>query len=319
MYRFIILFSLIAVYLQSENRFKIEVPQNSEEYELIQSEMRKIDMDTVFESASVTKSYPFLRNRVEVGKFLQLIDKEQGFYPEQQLIKVGKGGERCIVTYASFNRNYADLIRSITKELESVGYNGYFYYRIGGYPTPTGVEAQYAAVPYAFKIFMMLEAAKLAGINNILWIDAALLPLRNPEPLFEKLNQDGHFLNVLYNAESFQKAIPLSTRVLLTEYSGHDYLTQDKCHINMTVFGLCMDRPLAKNFLKSYYELVENGNAFISCLPEEYVISSIINQPKHRLTSEILSIPLMIRVREENSQSIEKQRKKGYFFLSRSH
>ena len=72
-----------------------------------------------------------------------------------------------IVSFASYDKNYYTLLKSIPAALEKCGFNGYFLYRMGGFPNPTGIEIQYIGVPYAFKIFMMVEAQKM-GFDQVL-------------------------------------------------------------------------------------------------------------------------------------------------------
>ena len=81
-----------------------------------------------------------------------------GENPVKSLQKIGGGGDRCIVCHVSQDKDSFELLRSIPIHLEKTGFNGYFYSSIGGFPNPSGIELQYAGVPYAFKIFTMMEA-----------------------------------------------------------------------------------------------------------------------------------------------------------------
>src|ERR1700722_14842938 len=101
-----------------------------------------------------------------------LIEPERGLFPTQQLEKIGKGSDMCVVCCAPYDGVRDNLIQSITSGLQSTGFNGYFLSLTGGFPNPTGREILYVGVPYSFKVFMMLEAYKL-GFNKVLWIDSA--------------------------------------------------------------------------------------------------------------------------------------------------
>ena len=143
-------------------------------------------------------SYEDFTVRCGRGIRQELVNPEKGFYPKQELIKIGEGGNRCIVCCAPYrilktqNETYSEtrarLINDIAQALSQTNFNGYFLSLVGGFPNPTGKEICYAGVPYSFKIFMMLEAYKL-GFTNVLWIDSACLPLRDPTPLFEEIEK----------------------------------------------------------------------------------------------------------------------------------
>ena len=49
------------------------------------------------------------------------------------------------------------------------------------------------AFPYAFKAWAILAAAE-RGFSSILWMDSSILPIRDMEPLWEKIERDGYFL-----------------------------------------------------------------------------------------------------------------------------
>jgi len=134
----------------------------------------------------------FFERRMGIGINAILIDEEKGLLPQVIFEKIGKGGECCVVSYASYNRYYPDLLKDLLPALASTGFNGYFYARIGGYPTPTGKEAKYAATPYGFKIPLIIEAFE-KGFENVLYLDSACLPLTNCTPIFKLIDRNGCF------------------------------------------------------------------------------------------------------------------------------
>jgi hypothetical protein len=44
------------------------------------------------------------------------------------------------------------------------------------------------------------------------------------------------------------------------------------------VFGLMMDAPLVKKFIEEYYQCCSLGTPFLSCFPEEFVLTAIAGQ-----------------------------------------
>jgi len=269
--------------VEEANPFLIDFPVKQElsraDYMEVQALLRKIDLEPVLRENFVADAQYTNFNDLEVrccrGVKQVLIDPENNEFPVRHLEKIGNGGDSCIVCYVSLNPEYIARVKAIPEALREVGFNGYFLYQMGGYPNPTGKEIRYAGVPYAFKIFMMLEAKKL-GFNKVIWLDSSLLPIKDPTPLFKKLEEEEslivEFHNVPYNAQFiFPK-----TKELLHKLTGIDVVNQR--HISTAVLGLKMDTKKVEKFVSSYYDMVERGTPFISCFPEEFVFSSIIEQ-----------------------------------------
>lgn len=214
--------------------------------------------------------------RINSGFNLQLIDPTTGGYQPPELLKIGKGGKNCIVTYVSHNPPYSNFVKKMPDFLRIVGFDGYFLYQIGGYPTPTGEEIKYAGVPYAFKVFMMLEAHK-RGFSNVLWLDSSLVPLKNPIPLFNWIDKHGVFISgKKLRPNQHADWVMKTTRNSLIENIGIDVLSG----IYMAkggIFGLKMETPQAEKFISSFYKLVRIGDPFCSTLPEEWVYSALVS------------------------------------------
>ncbi len=100
------------------------------------------------------------------------------------LKKINKGGSNCLVSLCTFQKDYPSLLKKQIIALKKTGFNGYHLSFWGTFPNPTGKEIRYTAVPYAFKIFAIQYAHKL-GFNNVLWIDSALQPKKNPKNLLD--------------------------------------------------------------------------------------------------------------------------------------
>jgi hypothetical protein len=248
---------------------------SNEDYLMAEELLKKVDV-----TALVFDCYPHEENftslmdiyeRCAAGTNQSFIDPQKGLFPEKKLIKIGKGGKDCIVSFSSYNKTYPTLIKSIPQDLEKVGFNGYFLYQIGGYPNPTGKEMRYAAVPYAFKLFMILEAEKL-GFENVLWIDSSLIPLADLTPLFNNIEKNGAFFLKFESAFYASFYCPPKTREILLEKTGFDVFDRQ---VLTPVFGLNMNRAKTWELILKYYELVEMGTPFLSCFPEEFVLVSL--------------------------------------------
>jgi hypothetical protein len=241
-----------------------------------------------------------------------MIDTSKGLIPKKELIPINGGGNFCIVSFCSYNDIYHKLQQEIPKALEKVGFHGHVLLMTGGFPNPTGKEMQYAGVPYSFKIFSLLEAEKL-GFQKVLWIDAALLPLANPEPLFHWIEEKGSFFHSRKNSSRY--ILPETQKILLEKTGSDMYITP--C-VRARIIGLDLSLPKAKALIKDYYELVELGTPFMSCFPEEFVLGALI----HKNPEEWPFHPFEKLVKSErkmHGKTQEQVEKMGFFFLLRHH
>jgi hypothetical protein len=212
------------------------------------------------------------RRRIETGKNLILIDPGRSLYPKIICQKIGKGGPNCVVTYASYNREYYKFALEIPENLKKLKFNGWFFCRLGGYPNPTGNELRYAGYPYAWKIFMIHEAFK-RGFENVLWIDSPMRPLRNPRWLFKMISRHGG----LFLGKGTYDWGGLYTVIngLLVKHFG--YPSRDR-HIQGMVIGLKRSERATQRLLAKWYSALtlEKGFLFATNLPEEILLDSLI-------------------------------------------
>ncbi len=212
------------------------------------------------------------------------------------------------------------LASSIREALENTGFNGHLLTFIGGFPNPTGIEICYAAVPYSFKIFAMVEAYQL-GFDNVIWIDSACLPLNDPTSLFDYINIHETLFYLEKRDSNFNnKYIFPQTCAHLMKLTGTDVLRSK--YLKTIVFGLKMSSPRVKSLVNQYYDLVKDGYSFLSCFPEEFVLTALINQPEFRSWMKHYKKPRRLFKEEEvqvkdNPKNILYAKSKGYFFYQR--
>ncbi len=170
-------FLCVAIGMQA-NPFAISFPAkkgvSNEDCVQIQKQLRELNVEPLLrelypENQGFCAFEGFL-TRCSKGVSQTLIDLEKGHCPIQQLEKIGQGSNLCVVTCVPYDHVYPAFVRSLAKNLQTVGFNGYFLYRLGGFPNPTGEETQYVGVPYSFKIFMMLELTISVLIMCYGWI-----------------------------------------------------------------------------------------------------------------------------------------------------
>lgn len=306
------------------NPFLIDFPVKQElsraDYIEVQKRLRAIDIDPILKENYVDDpkytAFGDFQGRCCRGLKQVLIDPENNEFPLKRLEKIGNGGDYCITSCVPLTPKYISLLKSIPDALKEVGFNGYFLYRIGGYPNPTGKEIRYAGVPYAFKIFMMLEAKNL-GFNKVIWIDSSLMPLKDPTPLFKKLEEEESLLTEFRGPGYTAPYIFPKTKELLYKLTGVDVVNQRR--LCTWAFGLKMDSKKVENFISAYYSMVERGTPFISCFPEEFVFSSIIEQSPMEWPGTDHSLVMRYQYTEDPKELADSKAEQSAFFYLRFH
>ncbi len=128
--------------------------------------------------------------------------------------------ERCVICYVGYpqegapDRDYALGIENIRSSLKHFGFNGHFFYYIGGWPGAKRERLRWADAPYSFKPFLFEEARDL-GYKQILWLDCTVTPVKSLDPVFEHISKEGigfhgnNFqLSVLKGQHGFEPILP---------------------------------------------------------------------------------------------------------------
>lgn len=260
--------------------FPLSSAPNDEELGAFQEALRWIKVDKILSERYADPKnrgnffqkiikYEDFANRLHRGLWQTLIDRKEGRFPQKKLVEINGGGADCIVLFSSYDRIYPHYLLTLIEALKEVGFQGWVYYRLGGYPQPTHTELVYAGVPYAFKLFMLEEARNL-GFRYLLWLDSSLFPLKNPQPLFEVIRQKG----VLYkDVAPLPEFLLEQTRRDIELLTGIDVM--DCRHLRMPVFGIDTHLNWFQAFLDDHRELVKIGTPFVSGLPEEFVLTAL--------------------------------------------
>ena len=289
-------------------------------------ELKKEDVVNLIKTNYLTndENYKFgldiVIDRCSKGVCQKLIDNENNIYPSREIYTIGNGGNHkecivCCTTHISNNRS--EKAKQIKQSLENVGYNGHFYLFQGGFPTPRGFEMKYAAVPYCFKIFMMLEAEKL-GFEKVIWVDSACCAVNNPQRLFDILETDDaifrQFFPYTNGIPTYENSVFKPTIELINNITKRNLV--NSINVCSVVFGLNLNSQNIKNFINEYYEMVKLGTPFLSYFPEEVVISSIFNKEEYKYLFYNRPESLKIFIHENymsNNCNIAKQH--GYYFV----
>ncbi len=123
------------------------------------------------------------------------------------------------------------------------------------------------SVPYGFKPHALMHAAMddapTGPADLLLWCDAAILPIRSLEPLWEKIEREGAWihnggwLNAQWCADSwYENCFPGVPR------EEARAINKDIPHVVATTFGLNVKSELGASILKEYYRLASETKAF---------------------------------------------------------
>lgn len=118
------------------------------------------------------------------------------------------------------------------------------------------------AIPYGFKAHALAFAAD-EGSSLLLWADAAILPIRSLEPLWEKIEREGCWIhnggwkNGQWCADSwYAECFP---GVPLEEARA---INKDIPHVVATTFGLNVRSKIGTSILEEYFRLASQTRAF---------------------------------------------------------
>lgn len=100
--------------------------------------------------------------------------------------------KNCVVLYSSFNHLYPKSLKHIIEVICNSSFKGHILYRIGGWPDLLGEGLKFAHLPFAFKVCAFREAKNL-GYQNVLWLDASVIPLQNLNEIFAVIEEQGYF------------------------------------------------------------------------------------------------------------------------------
>lgn len=122
-----------------------------------------------------------IENDVVLGDRLVVIHEEEVQKKKTSL-------SRCVVNVATGNSFYKHGQMRLARELRRFDPWADQVFR----QSYASNWPDHKAKPYAFKSFIMMEAAKTHDL--VLWCDSSTVPIRSMEPFWEKLEREGHFL-----------------------------------------------------------------------------------------------------------------------------
>lgn len=309
---------------QKPNPFLIDFPKQKEisleEYVYIQEKLREIDiiplLKKLYPKTGEYLAFTEFKGRCSVGINQKLINIEKNQIPIQKLEKIGYGGRYCIVTCAPYDDNRNILLEGLVNQLHKTGFNGHIYYRIGGYPNPTGKEIKYCGVPYAIKMFMLMEANAL-GFNKVLWLDSALWPIRDPSIFFRQIEKTGAVFQACTNQKGSKAFVVPKIRKLLKNLTG-----SDPCKAPFVIggiFGINFKQKKCKKFVKEYLQMVKLGRPFLTCSPDEFVFTVLLDKPEFKKCKKDFGRKIKFICSEETYSNIDEGIEEGFHFYHKIH
>jgi hypothetical protein len=155
---------------------------------------------------------------------------------------------RCIVNLATHVGANDTYVRAQERLLASAArFNVPMLYWTDAFPIGSPTHAD---VPYAFKVFAF-DAAQQAGATSILWCDANVWAQRDPAPVFELMERQGHvFFRNWFNCGQW------CTDAALAKHR----LTRDEAERIPDITACCMGLDLTHE--RSRASVAQRGNGW---------------------------------------------------------
>lgn len=209
-------------------------------------------------------------------------DNAKAAFPSSTVLEYGPNNEQCIITSVRTDKpQTAKELGHLINGLSDVNFQGRLIYSQNYFPNPTGVEVHMIAVPYALKIFLLVEAYIKHGCTQIVWADAPMISRRDLTPLFNHITTYGLAFSVHHNVDSNWRLVFPQTLTLLKSLTGINPV-EKQIHIPFGTFGLDMSTAQARSYVHQFYRMASLGWPFFSCFPEEFVSTAILLQEEFK-------------------------------------
>ncbi len=188
--------------------------------------------------------------------------------------------KNCIVTYISCDKAYEALLHRLIQKLKSIGFDGHVIFRVGGWPNTEEGSLQFFDVPYAFKVYSILEAKRL-GYKNCLWLDACIVPLKKLDPIFNHIDEHGVFLFMSQGCEAPHQTVDLGYIQDFAARALANVSAQEFCRFPVTtsaVVGFDVQSDRGTQVLNAWQRMLEQKLGFLSFIPEMAPLFSLIDR-----------------------------------------
>jgi hypothetical protein len=160
--------------------------------------------------------------------------------------------KRCVISLGVGKPVFKLTLQRLGESLKRVGFDGDYLY--WDESLPSGCPNQFDA-PFAFKSYCFIKAKEL-GYEQVLWIDAPCVAIRNLAPVFRSIEQHGYvFFNNNYGQMMGQWSS--DDALAMNNISREEALAMPE--IPCSVLGLNLRSDLASNFLDGWHQIMADG------------------------------------------------------------
>lgn len=162
------------------------------------------------------------------------------------------GTKKCVISLGVGKPVFKLTLQRLGESLKRVGFDGDYLY--WDESLPSGCPNQFEA-PFAFKSYCFIKAKEL-GYEQVLWIDAPCVAIRNLAPVFRSIEQHGYvFFNNNYGQMMGQWSS--DDALAMNNISREEALAMPE--IPCSVLGLNFRSELASSFLDGWHQIMADG------------------------------------------------------------
>jgi hypothetical protein len=210
--------------------------------------------------------------------------------------------EWCVISYASYNREYDKKLQLMNSRFRKVKFSGHLLYRIGGWPDIEGGSLKLAHVPYAFKVAMFREAQKL-GYKKVLWLDTSMDPQKNFDVFFDIIGVDGYFILEIFPSKLRSHGSETMRISLGVTEEENKIIPQ----VAGGIVGIDFTHENGRKLLEAWYKAAEDLDPFLSPRSDQAALAAIAYKLGLSPTDSLFAICAIYR---------EEIRLNHYFFIS---
>lgn len=218
--------------------------------------------------------YRMIQNEFKSKQSFKLIGDSAKELPQRDLIYVNSSKEdkeNCIITYATFNRNYVAALEKLVENIKKSDYKGHVLYYKGGWPDLESGSLVLSYVPYAFKVCCFKEAQRL-GYKRVLWIDTSLTPVVSLNTLFNDIKEKGHLI-----IGNTHMVAPYFTEKAANAFGLTLEQTADIPSCASFLFGVDLTNEKSVKVIDAWFEAAKN-KGYYNSRPDQSSLSVILYQ-----------------------------------------
>ena len=160
--------------------------------------------------------------------------------------------KRCVISLGVGRQVFKLTLQRLEQSLRRVGFDGDFLY--WDESLPDGCPDQFEA-PFAFKCYCFYIAKQL-GYEQVLWIDAPCIAIRNMLPIFQSIEKHDY---VFFNNNYGQMMGQWSSDEALAKNAISREAALQMPEVPCSVLGLDLGSDLACRFLDGWHKIMSDG------------------------------------------------------------